>query len=54
LLHEIRFIRLDDDTCQYLNQLAQERNQRVSDLVNEILRNHLHQQQQLALGQQNG
>jgi hypothetical protein len=38
---EIRFVRLDDDVCATLNRMATERQQRVSDLVNEVLRRHL-------------
>ena len=38
---EVRFVRLDDDLCATLNRMAGERQQRVSDLVNELLRRHL-------------
>jgi len=38
---EVRFVRLDDDVSATLNRMAGERQQRVSDLVNELLRRYL-------------
>ena len=39
---DIRFVRLDDDVCGFLNRLADTRSTTVSDLMNEILRQYLH------------
>ena len=38
---DIRFIRLDDDTCEELNRRAETGNRRVSDLANELIREQL-------------
>jgi predicted transcriptional regulator len=40
-LVEIRFLRLDDDICSVLNDLARERRETVSDIANELLRKQL-------------
>jgi len=40
-LVDIRFLRLDDDVCTLLNDLARERRRNVSDLANEFLRKQL-------------
>jgi predicted DNA-binding protein len=38
----IQYIRLDDTVCEILNRLALEQRRTVSEVVNEILRGHLH------------
>jgi len=42
---DIRFVRLDDDVCGFLNRLADKRSTTVSDLMNEILRQYLQSSQ---------
>ena len=37
----IQFVRLDHDVCETINQMALESRRTVSDLVNEIVRDHL-------------
>ena len=37
----IQYVRLENDLCEILNQMAQEKRRTVSDLVNEILREQL-------------
>ena len=37
----IQYVRLDDHVCETLNRLALEQRRTVSDVVNEILREHL-------------
>jgi hypothetical protein len=37
----IQFIRLDDEVCEVLNRLAEDQRRRVSEVVNEILREQL-------------
>lgn len=39
----IQFVRLEHDICDRINELARDRGQTVSDLVNEILRRQLQQ-----------
>jgi hypothetical protein len=43
-LVDIRFVRLDDDTCVLLNDLARERRVTVCEIANEILRKQLHRE----------
>jgi len=38
---EIRYVRLDDDVCEEMNRLAQEDSSRVSNIVNQIIREYL-------------
>ena len=40
---DIRFVRLEDDVCDRVNRVAEEAGRTVSDLVNQILREHLRQ-----------
>ncbi|HWC98784.1 MAG TPA: hypothetical protein VG456_18620 [Candidatus Sulfopaludibacter sp.] len=44
----IQFVRLDDQVCETVNQLALQQRRTVSDLVNEILRTHLLQDREKA------
>ena len=37
----VQFVRLEDDVCQRVNQMAAEERKTVSSLVNEIVRGHL-------------
>lgn len=37
----IQFVRLDEHVCEILNDMARDQRRPVSDLVNEILREHL-------------
>jgi len=39
----VQFVRLNDEVCESLNNLARESRRTVSDLVNEILSDHLRQ-----------
>jgi hypothetical protein len=41
----IQFVRLDEFVCEVLNQQALRQRRTVSDLVNEILRAHLEEQE---------
>ena len=45
---DIRFIRLDDDICEELNQRAAQQHERVSDLANELIRKQLAEEKQEA------
>ena len=40
---DIQFVRLESDVCEVLNRMAREQRRRVSDLVNQFLREHLHE-----------
>jgi len=37
----VQFVRLEHDVCERANEAAREQGERVSDLVNRILREHL-------------
>jgi len=39
----IQYIRLDETVCEILNRIALEQRRTVSEVVNEILRGHLHE-----------
>ncbi len=41
----VQFVRLDNDVIDPVNQMALERRQTVSDLVNEVIREYLEQLQ---------
>jgi predicted DNA-binding protein len=45
----IQYIRLENDVCQTLNDLAQEARRTVSDLVNDILRKYLQERSEPSL-----
>jgi len=38
---DIQFVRLEDDVCTRVNAEARDQNKKVSELVNQILREHL-------------
>jgi predicted transcriptional regulator len=40
----VQFVRLDDDVTETINQIALDRKQTVSDLVNEVVRKYLEEQ----------
>jgi len=37
----IQYVRLDDEVCEILNRMAEAQNRRVSELVNQILKERL-------------
>ena len=41
----IQYVRLDDRVCETLNRMALEQRRTVSEVVNDILRDHLNQQE---------
>ena len=44
----IQYVRLNEDVCEILNDMARDGRQTVSDLVNQILREYLRRPQETA------